>query len=75
MHSGGKKYLPCNATPTRRAPRLNQELEQYHPGNADTDLRTGSAGTSQFSPYQFQLSSHITIGTDNCYNELHASVA
>ena len=75
IYGDGIKYILCTVPPTRRTPRGNRQLEQYHPENADVELRAGRTDTRQFSPYQFQLSSHVTIFTDDHDNDCHASAA
>ena len=75
IQSRGTKHLWCTPNLTRRSPQGDNKIEHYHPGNVDSELPAGRTGARQFSTYQFQLSSHSTIGTYNCDNELHVITA
>ena len=70
-----KRHIRCTATPIRRASQGNIKLEHYRLCNTDAYLQAGRTGKIQCSPYQFQFSSHDTIGTYYCDNEFQASAA
>ena len=72
LHRDVEKRIWWTTSPSRRALWGNRGYLDNHAGNADKELRAGSTATSQFIPYQLELSGNGTVGIDDCDHERHA---